>query len=583
MIRPIRRLAAALAAFVAAATALAACAGLPVDGYPQQGSPVGEAEAAPRWQFSPDGPADDARAEDIVLGFLDAVESPADNWAIAREFLSDDFAERWDPEAGVTVDSINDRAVGDFTSFGEDEGSGAVDVTIAPTSTVSDTGEYRTAPSGSVVLSFELARDDDGQWRITEAPPGVVVHSGNFPLIYEARTLMFFDPTWRFLVPEVRWFPSTSQPIETIVRGLIGGSPSSWLEGAAVSAFDEDVRLRAVETLDDRVARVDLTENARDAPDEQQERMRTQLWASLQASDAADELRLEAGGTALGAADAQASPTLPDARAVVMTEEEFGFFAAGAVEPIAGISEVFAERFAPAADADDPATSIEIAGDGGEAVVQTEDGTVWRVRDDATFDPITYEGDTIAPALDPFGCVWTADGTDPGTLRAWAPDGSSLPIDGLARLRSVTDIAVSRDGARLAVAGRTGSRDVLFVASIPRDEEGIPLGLGPLQPVAQLDGAARSIAWVSDTSVAAAVVTDGSTSIIEQTIGGLSERITVSLDVDTVTYGNPSSAERLLTSDGELYVRRSTTASWQKAGDGVVLLATQLGAPPAGG
>ncbi|MGO3033035.1 MAG: hypothetical protein ACTIH8_06755, partial [Microbacterium gubbeenense] len=56
---------------------------------------------------------------------------------------------------------------------------------------------------------------------------------------------------------------------------------------------------------------------------------------------------------------------------------------------------------------------------------------------------------------------------------------------------------------------------------------------------------------------------------------------TASFVATAITYGNPESRERLLAKDGSLYVRNATT--WQQAGSGVVVLATQLGAPPVAG
>ncbi|MGO3032325.1 MAG: hypothetical protein ACTIH8_03145 [Microbacterium gubbeenense] len=62
--------------------ALAGCAGLPIEGSFQAGLKADDPTSTIRWQFSPDGPEDGAKPIEIVLGFLDAGESPANDWEI---------------------------------------------------------------------------------------------------------------------------------------------------------------------------------------------------------------------------------------------------------------------------------------------------------------------------------------------------------------------------------------------------------------------------------------------------------------------------------------------------------------------
>lgn len=578
MSRVVRRALATTAAAVAAALVLAGCTGLPTNGYVQPGAQVGTADSAPRWLFSPDGPTEDARPEDIVLGFLAAAESPVDDWGTAREFLLDSEAEDWDPSASVTIDSLNDRAIGEFASSGAESGSGTIDVTLTPTGVVNGQGEYGAAAGTPVTLGFELARDEDGQWRIAEAPPGIVVQSGNFPLIFEPRELFFWDPSWTFLVPDVRWHPSTSDPVATISRALVDGEPASWLTGAAVSAFGDGVEVRGTPSSDEGTAEITLSSDALGVDVERQGRMLAQLQASL-ASSGITEVRLTAAGEQITAGPPELPSTLPDARPVVLTDDDFGHLAGGSLEEIDGLTDAMRERFTPEASPDDHAVDISLARDFSSAVVRSVEGTLWRVEDDATFHALAFGDDLVAPAMDPFGFAWSTAQIRPGSMRVWAPGATGgIELPGLQNVQRVSDIAISRDGARIAIAAQSGGDDVLLAAGIAREDDGTPTGLTDVRTLATLESGARSIAWVSDTVIAAAVVADGRTSILEQTVGGLADRITLSLDVTSLTYGNAQSAERLLTSDGVLYVRRAT--SWQQVGEGVEVLATQLGAVP---
>src|SRR5690625_2022795 len=102
MMRRARRTGAALVA--AAVLFLTACSSLPTEGSFQPGLSTDSGSSEARWQFSPDGPAAGAEPAAIVLGFLDAGESPLDGWDVAREFLTSAAQATWDPNARITVD-----------------------------------------------------------------------------------------------------------------------------------------------------------------------------------------------------------------------------------------------------------------------------------------------------------------------------------------------------------------------------------------------------------------------------------------------------------------------------------------------
>ena len=91
--------------------ALSACTSLPTSGNYQSGLRTDTVVPDARWQFNPNGPSDGASPAEIVLGFLDAGESPSGDWQIAREFLTADAAANWDPYARVLIDDVDERDV----------------------------------------------------------------------------------------------------------------------------------------------------------------------------------------------------------------------------------------------------------------------------------------------------------------------------------------------------------------------------------------------------------------------------------------------------------------------------------------
>ena len=212
-----------LAAIVAvAALVLSACAGLPVSGPVNPGLSAGTDAGSPEFLFRPDEPQPGATPEQIVEGFIRAGSGPgpAANWEVARMFLAPSIRETWKPEASVTIDLPDDRQPVSPTE-------GAVELSLVTVATVDSTGAYQP-DAGVTQLSFRLAQQYDGEWRITEAPDGVVIDRDVFANVFHRYSLMYFDPTWQFLVPDVRWFPTTNAATR-IAGALVNGSPSGWL------------------------------------------------------------------------------------------------------------------------------------------------------------------------------------------------------------------------------------------------------------------------------------------------------------------------------------------------------------------
>ncbi|WP_029149299.1 GerMN domain-containing protein [Microbacterium indicum] len=572
--RALHRIAAAAAA-VAAVLGLAACAGLPTTGYVEPGDQVGVVSDDARWQITPDGPVEGASAEAIVLGFLGAGEGPADDWATAREFLSDDFAKTWDPSAGVTIESINDRVVGDF-SPDESADAGSVTARITATATVDAMGAYHPVTDGSRVdqVQFQLVRED-GEWRISSAPDGVVVQSENFRTIFASAALAFPAVAGDQYVPDVRWVPDTAGQAQRLVELLLGG-PSPWLAASVTTAFDGiELGSRGV-SIDDTSATVDLSSAARDTTSDARAVMAGQLQQTL-ASVGVTSVSATSGGSRLALPNVTVQTATPDARALVLTEDGFGFLGGSDLTDIDGLSDAVVE--AAGVSSPDPAVQISVSADQQTAAILTKSGAIRRVTADGEVTTQMTASDGASIALDPFGYTWAGWDDGSSNLAYIAPDGTTMTsAPTLEEYSGITTLEVSRDGMRLAIAGRLGDDDVISIVGIQRDADGVVTGLSDPMVVGTTDEPVHQIGWVTDRIVAAAVETgDDRTSVVEQTVGGLAERISAPFEVVGLAYGNPTSNERVLTSDGDLYVRRTTT--WLRSGGGVVVLATQLGAP----
>ena len=254
---------------------LTACAGLPTSGPVNAGLPRGGGPAPRDVDFLPGRPPPGAPPRQIVEGLGDAATSPAGGFEIARSYLAPSLRDVWNPSAGVTIDQPGSR------SFSDVEGD-TVTVSLTPTADVDESGSYHVSEAqGSTNRSYIVAQQADGEYRVVAAPDGILLDAETFKVVYASFSLMYFDPSWRFLVPDVRWFPARTNSATNIVSALVEGRPSPWLEGAVFTAF-QDVSLRSKTVpVSGGVAKVELDAAVLALDDLTLGRMQAQLQASL--------------------------------------------------------------------------------------------------------------------------------------------------------------------------------------------------------------------------------------------------------------------------------------------------------------
>lgn len=544
------------------AAILSACAGFPTSGNINYGLSVDEtAGESQSVAFLPDRPQPGASPEQIVEGFINAGTGPAGDWARAREFLAPSLQESWEPNAGVTVDVLASRT---YTPSETDER--IVDVSLDAVALVDDRGAYERAELTEWTQHFELARQSDGEWRITVAPNGVVLDRDRFPTVFHRYAVMYFDPTWEYLVPDVRWFPSPA--VSAITKALVNQPPSDWLAGSVQTAFPVDVEAPSV-SVTAGVAEVQLAVDPIDLDTVTKDRMLTQLQQSL-AGAGVTEVRMSVGSTPITAEPVATRSTRVPIAPLVLTEDQFGFLTGGEIEELPGLSSQIVEA-AP--------TSVQVGPDRDAASIRLATGEVARIAAGET-TVLDTRDDLVDPTIDPFGYVWSVPRGEPAAIRAFAPDGSP-PIevaDAWSGATAISAMALSRDGTRITAAVTAGGRTALWVAGVVRDPNGIaPVRLGDPVALAIVGGPALAVTWIDDTSVG--VVGDGDevSIVIEQIVGGPAITTAASPEAVSIAGGNGTSTLRLHSADGTLYVKRGTT--WQPTATGVRVLATQQGAP----
>lgn len=547
---------------VIAALVLAACAGLPLSGPVNPGLAAGEDAGSPEFIFRPDEPQPGATPEQIVDGFIRAGSGPgpAANWEVARMFLAPSIRETWKPEASVTIDVPDDRE-----SVSPSEG--AVELSLVAVATVDSSGAYQP-DAGLTQLSFRLAQQDDGQWRITEAPDGVVIDRDVFVNVFHRYSLMYFDPTWQFLVPDVRWFPTTNAATR-IASALVNGSPSGWLGGSVVNSFPESVSLaRPSVPLESGVAQVTLSAEALQLESTTLDRMQTQLTASLATASVSGAQMLVAS-TPLTAEPVSTRSTRVTGPPLVQTEAGFGFLSGDELTPVAGLSDAM-ELIAPAA--------IQVSPDRDFAAVRLVDGGVARVPADSPVAVVDTRSSLIDPSADPFGYIWSVPRDEPAAVTAFSTAGQQSAVaDAWPGASEIVAMGVSRDGTRLAALLVTGGRSEVWIAGIVRGAEAVPVRLGEAVPLGPLAGPGSGLAWLDDTTVGVLSTEAEGPQFTEQLVGGPATATDAPQGAASVAGATSISSVRLRTDDGSLFVKRG--ANWQRTTIGILILATQQGSP----
>jgi hypothetical protein len=559
--RPIRRRWASVLLAVGAVIALAGCAAIPTGGAVQSGGKIQDVEPS-GVDYRPNKPTPGADQSTILRDFVDAATGDQDNYAVAREYLSKSFSQKWNPRQSVTVRSGSGTL--------ERAGTNKMTYTLTASATVAADGEYTQAvrPSTST-LTFQFVKQS-GQWRISYAPDGIILSPVSFESLFQEHALYFYDPTYKYLVPDERWFLARSSASTRIVSALLDG-PSPWLKGAVVSAFPEGTQLslNAV-TIENGAAQVDLTSDALKANATEKSRMREQLSRSLASVASVSSVDVTVEGTNLtisdtGVPSAQLDPDV-DPRPLVYAKNSVGYASSGD-DQIAALPSI-GSKIASL----DP-LGIEVAASGGAAAVRNADGT-WAVRSGAA-DPLRIDARTglVDPSIDDDGFVWSGQAVDPRSVIAMSSAGQQYPVASALPSGTLVSFEVSRDGTRALALLDTSDGGALYVMSIVRNAQRVPTAFGTPIRVEAASGTPIDATWESDTDVASIGTTASGTSVVSTTIGGQSTTLPKPSGTATTVVGGSSDSLLLRMADGS--VLSQTGGGWDSTGVTATVLATQ--------
>ena len=515
----LRRLVATAAAL--GALAAAGCSPLPDSGPVEVGSAAAPSASSAPFDFNPPGPVQGADRDEIVVGFLRALQETPVGTSVAEEFLTTEAAASWRPQQRTIVYAGNtvvpaaggpaDVVVELDESFELDRTGRWVDPGGArSTGDAGSTGVATDEPDRSV--RFRLARQDD-EWRIAALPDATVIPETHFEARYREYYLPFFDATGSVLVPELVYLPWGVQAPTRLVQGLLSG-PSDAGRAVERTFFPTSTRMGVgVPVRDGGVAEVPLSRQVTELGADQLELALAQLAWTLGQVGEINSFRVTVDGTPIELPGGRSTVDVGDfpehAPEVASASTDLFGLRDDTVVQLVGDSEITAAAL-PRGLRKSRSLGVDLAGQQFALVSPAGDRVVVlpRATEEAARPTTAYRGtDLLRPMWDHTGRLLVFDRTARGPSLVVHHFGRSrrIPTPGLAGERLLA-AALSRDGTRmvavLAGTGRPGDR--LVMMRVVRQASGVPVRLTAPQRIATPQPLERGqdVGWRDPTTVA---------------------------------------------------------------------------------
>jgi hypothetical protein len=466
------------------------------------------------------------------------------------------------------------------------------------TATVAVTGDIQASLKGSGSYSLPSASSQGdvsdgpapfqlqkvgGQWRISYAPPELLLTNDSFENDYQLRKLYFFDPISRYLVPDPVYVPLGARPVDLmngLVRDLIT-PPSDWLWGATKTAFPAGTKISDV-TLNGVTAIVNLTGTITRASTSTMRQVSAQLLSTL-LSDAAQG---GPNGQAVQSVEVELagkpwSPLGPQGNPIQLASKYY--------TPAAGASTKFyyvdsSGYLDSRPSAGGPPDRLAKIGTGYSQIAVSPDGDyVAALHGETLYAGLIGSrlvkregGGYLAMSWDVNDDLWASAGTQIVMFRgsgARQPLGEMVPVNVVTTASpTYTALKVAPDGVRVAIV--EGGGFLIFGAISGQQGPDPQISLSTVQDTPQftpvqnsLDATFTALAWYGPDNVIT-LATPGPTAIEYPVSGGTPTSIPTDSGMQAIA---ASSGQPLIAGlpNGQMVADASTTTgSWTTINDG---------------
>lgn len=527
--------------------------------------------------FAPPGPADGDSQEEIVRGFLLAMQANPQSTAVARSFLSTAARTTWRPSQGTIVyDAATVETTGETTAE-------QVSVRLRGSHRLSPEGAWLDgtgATTTTVGLTLVL---EQGQWRIADPPNALAVPQSYFASLFVPFDLFFLDRTGTVLVPSKVYVPRGDRTASNLVRGLLAGPPPD-LRDVAVTAFPAQDDLLSVVVSDAGIAEVPLGSAVLDLAPADLNRLVVQLTWTLRQVPGINRLRITVDGAPVPLSAGRTDVSIGEGAGfdpLVAPEPDLLAVSGGRVvrevggsgEPVGGpFGEVGFALRSLAWNASENLLAA-VSGNGRQVFVAPDRGarTPSRVR-----RLLSGATELLRPTYDRFDGLWVVDRTGDGAVVHLLRDDTDrvVRVPGISG-RPISAMTVTRDGTRLVATLADGPTPTVLVSILVRDPAGRLVRAAPARTL-QVSGAdlgpALDVAQNGATSVAVlARPPSGSDQVVFVELDGspgppprTSPTLTLGTLAGIVASPDPTLALRLMNSEGTL-LTYTETGRWSRS------------------
>lgn len=547
-----RRLIALITALV-----LTGCASLPTEVAIERGPelvPPGQQDFS---YYSPSAPVAGASPQEIVSGFLAAGTGPQNDYAVAREYLTEGFAPRWKPDTQTLI------RVG--APVYESNSASLQVVQINVGARIDDQGRYTNLESQQTNLRFQLA-EEDGEWRIASAPNLTVVTLPVFSVVFNALPVYFLDNTSSHLIPDLRWFPTRTSTPTRLVNALLAG-PADWLQETVVSAIPTGTGLTVnAVRVESGVAQVDFDANALEADVRQRGLMLAQLVSTLQQLPGVSNVALTVNGALQEIEPAVVPAGISQSTTFALTDNSVIRLSGSEAGPLANSAEIVSEL--------QPSLLAVDAG-GQNLALMAESQILWLATSSLGTSRLPLEVSWPARGLQ-FDkqsslLVYPQNAADP--IRIFSRDGTyvdlSLDFEG-----QIIDAQLSPEGSRLALILSDGEESTVLILGLVREPSFRPLSFREGFEFAPILGEPLSLSWNDLTNLRILERTaSGLTALSEYPMTGPRQQLNMPPATGKkLEAGSAFISSYLLSETGEVWVLSTNT--WRRIQAGVVDIST---------
>ncbi len=467
---------------LAAVMTVGGCAAIPTSG-PVSQVPEDSSMGQSTVRYSPAPPVDGASPGEVVRGYLDAMLAYPASTRTAAAFLTPEAADAWDRQSGVTV-YRDAKVASQPEGVAASEGT-RVGVDAMETGRLDAEGRYAEG-RGVRSTGYTLVRSD-GQWRISDPQPGLMVTAKFFADYYRPFNLYYFDRPARRLVPQLVHLLVDDRLAAALVTALARGGDG---ERGQTRTFVPDIdELRATVPVEDGVADVGFTADVDDESDAG--RLSAQVIWTLRQVPGVESARISAGAGLIQPNGTALQP--------LSSWQEFGVSeATGTVHALQDDRVVEVDRDdvtaidGPWGEGTDGAAGVAVSEDR-VALVDASRSSV-RIAQRTGDVELTIDGeDLIDPVVDADGDFWLVDRPGGVTrVRSVTPGPFSQVREVVAPELADLDVQsfeVSADVSRYVVTAGSGESTTVRVGRIARGPNG---GASRLSAPSRLDAAVRS-------------------------------------------------------------------------------------------